>query len=131
MLAQARHRAPDSDSVDGGLVVLGACTSDHSGREHDEALTLATAFLAAGAVGVLGARWGVEDIPTAIFMIMFHHYLNSGYDDPATALRAAQVWMLNEDRRVPAGVDPLLVAELRRLDLTVIDRWAAFTYQGR
>jgi hypothetical protein len=127
MLAQARHRA----DVDGGLVVLGACASDHSGREHDEALTLATAFLAAGAVGVVGARWGVEDIPTAIFMIMFHHYLNSGYDDPATALRATQVWMLNEDRRVPAGVDPLLVAELRRLDLTVIDRWAAFTYQGR
>jgi hypothetical protein len=128
MLEQARHRASD---VAGGLVVLGACASDHSGREHDEALTLATAFLAAGAVGVVGARWGVEDIPTAIFMIMFHHYLNAGYDDPATALRAAQLWMLNPRRRVPAGVDPVLVAELPRLDLTVLDRWAAFTYQGR
>jgi hypothetical protein len=128
MLEQTRHRAPDGT---GGLVVLGACASDHSGREHDEALTLATAFLAAGAVGVVGARWGVEDIPTAIFMIVFHHYLNSGYDDPATALRAAQVWMLNKERRLPAGVDPLLVAELSRIELTVIDRWAAFTYQGR
>lgn len=128
MLAQARQRP--SDAV-GGLVVLASCVSDHGGREHDEVLTLATAFLAAGAVGVVGARWEVSDIPTAIFMIMFHHYLNSGYADPATALRATQRWMLDPHRRLPVGVDERLAHELSLLDLAAADMWAAFTYQGR
>src|SRR6185369_5016731 len=82
ILEQARLRPMDAA---GGLIVLAACASDLTGHAHDEALTLATAFLAAGATGVVGARWEVDDIPTAIFMIMFHHYLNSGYPDPATA----------------------------------------------
>jgi CHAT domain-containing protein len=111
--------------------VLAACASDHSGRERDEVLTLATAFLAAGAVGVVGARWEVADIPTAIFMIMFHHYLNAGYADPATALRAAQLWMLDPRRRLPVGLDERLAHELSLLDLAEVDNWAAFTYQGR
>ena len=128
MLAQARQRPPDAV---GGLVVLAACASDHGGHQHDEVLTLATAFLAAGAVGVVGARWEVADLPTAIFMIMFHHYLNAGYADPATALRAVQLWMLNPHRCLPAGVDERLAHELSLLDLAEADRWAAFTYQGR
>jgi CHAT domain-containing protein len=94
-------------------------------------LTLATAFLAAGAVGVVGARWEVADLPTAIFMIMFHHHLNSGYPDPATALRAAQLWMLDPGHRLPAGVDERLAHEESLLDLAEADMWAAFTYQGR
>ncbi|MDN3353862.1 CHAT domain-containing protein [Actinomadura sp. DC4] len=128
ILRQARERARDAA---GGLVVLAACGSDETGRHHDEALTLATAFLAAGACGVVGARWPVADVPTALFMIMFHHYLNSGYGDPATALRAAQLWMLDPGRRPPAGLDPGLAEETACLDLTAIDAWAAFTYQGR
>jgi hypothetical protein len=128
ILAQARNRPKDTA---GGLVILAACGSDRTSRYHDEALTLATAFLAAGACGVVGARWEVPDAETAVFMIMFHHYLNSGYDDPATALRAAQLWMLDPDRRIPAGLDSRLAEELACLDLTTIDAWAAFTYQGQ
>ena len=38
----------------GSTVVLPSCSSDLTTRDHDEALTLATAFLAAGAVTVVG-----------------------------------------------------------------------------
>ncbi len=128
ILRQARERPKDAA---GGLVVLAACGSDRTSDHHDEALTLATAFLAAGACGVIGARWPVADVPTALLMIMFHHYLNAGYEDPATALRAAQLWMLDPRRRPPPGLDPRLAEEMRCVDLAAIDAWAAFTYQGQ
>ncbi|MGH3378054.1 MAG: CHAT domain-containing protein [Actinoallomurus sp.] len=128
ILRSARQRKADAP---GGLVVLSACDSDTTGASHDEALTLASAFLTTGAVGAVGARWQVDDVPTASLMIMFHHYLNAGYDDPATALRAAQLWMLNPDRRMPVDVDPALAEDMRCYDLSEIDAWAAFTYQGR
>ncbi|MGH3827492.1 MAG: CHAT domain-containing protein, partial [Pseudonocardiaceae bacterium] len=128
MLEQARGR---SVHADGGLVILAACESDLTGGAHDEALTLATAFLAAGSVGVVGTRWPVDDAPTALFMVMFHHYLNCGYQDPATALRAAQRWMLNKRRQLPKEIKKQLVDELSQDDLTETANWAAFTYQGQ
>jgi hypothetical protein len=127
MLDQARRRPVDAP---GALVVLAACTSDASETLPDESLSLATAFLTAGASGVVGARWAVADMQTAVFMIMFHHYLNSGYPDPAVALRATQVWMI-EGGRLPAGFDPVLADEITRLDLAGVEHWGAFTYQGR
>lgn len=128
MLEQARGRPVDAT---GGLVILAACASDLTDSAHDEALTLTTAFLAAGSIGVVGARWAVGDVPTALFMVMFHHYLNRGYDDPATALRAAQRWMLDKRRKLPEGVSHLFADELTLLDLTETGNWAAFTYQGQ
>ncbi len=128
ILEQARGRPVDAE---GGLVILAACESDLTGGAHDEALTLATAFLAAGSVGVVGARWPVDDAPTALFMVMFHHYLNRGYHDPATALRAAQRWMLDKRRQLPEGIGHRLADELSQDDLTETANWAAFTYQGQ
>jgi hypothetical protein len=128
ILNQARARPRDEA---GGLVILAACGSDLAERSHDEALTLATSLLAAGAAGAVGSRWPVEDLPTMGFMYMFHHYLNSGYGSPATALRAAQLWMLNPDRPPPPGLTPSLAGRLRRIDLAMPGRWAAFTYQGQ
>jgi CHAT domain len=128
MLRQARHRPADAP---GGVVVLAACITDLTDEAHDEALTLATAFLAAGAAGVVGTRWPVADLPTALFMVMFHHYLNAGYDDPSVALRAAQLWMLNPRRELPAGSDEHLAASARRSYLAAPHHWAGFTYQGR
>ena len=72
ILAQARRRDPDAP---GGLVVLAACTSDLAVADYDEALTLASAFLAACAARAIGARWAVRDEYTALLMFMFHHYL--------------------------------------------------------
>lgn len=128
MLDQARRRPV---GVPGALVVLAACTSDASDALPDESLSLATAFLTAGASGVVGARWAVADAPTAVFMIMFHHYLSSGYPNPAVALRATQVWMIEGGGRLPTGFDPVLADEITRLDLTRVEHWGAFTYQGR
>ncbi|MEV4891336.1 CHAT domain-containing protein [Nonomuraea sp. NPDC055795] len=73
-----RQGQAGTGEVPGGLVVLAACGSDLTSSHHDEALTLATAFVAGGAVGAVGARWPVDDFPTAVLMSMFHHYLNSG-----------------------------------------------------
>jgi CHAT domain len=128
ILHQARSRPRDAA---GCLIVLAACGTDLRSAHHDEALTLATSFLAAGAVGAVGTRWPVDDLPTLAFTTMFHHYLNSGYDDPSTALRAAQNWMLNPDRPYPGDFLPETAEQVRSADLTQVESWAAFTYQGQ
>jgi CHAT domain-containing protein len=122
----------------GGLVVLASCLTDVTERDFDEALTLAAAFLAAGATGVVGARWAVADAVTALFMNVYHQYLNgSGRPQPARALRAAQLWMLDQDREVPDSWPRVLREEAALAggpggpELTSPGAWAAFTYQGR
>ncbi|MEV6426113.1 CHAT domain-containing protein, partial [Streptomyces sp. NPDC051662] len=49
---------------------------------------------------------------------------------PADALRAAQLWMLNPDRRSPPGLGDPLHRGAARTDLHEIYLWAAFTHQG-
>jgi hypothetical protein len=127
ILAQARRRERDAP---GSLVVLAACTSDRTLTDHDEALTLASAFLAAGAAGAVGSRWAVNDRFTALLMFMFHRYLlRSPGDGTAAALRAAQLWMLDQDRAIP----PDMPGELASIAALAIHRpyaWAAFTCHG-
>lgn len=112
----------------GGTVVLSACSTDLAGSVFDEALTLSTAFLAAGAVSVVGSRWPVDDRITACLMVRFHLYRAGGLDD-RDALRAAQLWMLDPDRAVPPAVaallprDPAVLAEP--------SSWAPFAHHGR
>jgi CHAT domain len=121
----------------GGLVVLAACLSDVTEADYDEALTLATTFLAGGASGVVAARWAVRESTTAIFMAMFHHYLNGSCPSPGAALRRAQLWMLDEARSIPDSMPQALreEAELPAARggprLTTPAAWAAFSYQGR
>lgn len=67
----------------------------------DEALGLSTAFLAAGAAGVVATLWPVDDYSTALLMSRFYESLietgsRPGHPhggDPAAALRAAQLWL--------------------------------------
>ncbi len=128
ILAQARHR--DSDAAS-GLVVLAACTSDLALADHDEALTLASAFLAAGTAGAIGARWAVPDNHTAPLMFMFHrHLVRDAGGGPAAALRAAQLWMLDPDREIPAEM-PAELANLSRAAAGRPYAWAAFTGHGQ
>jgi hypothetical protein len=110
----------------GGLVVLAACASDLTDHEHDEALTLATAFLAAGATGVVGTRWAVDDLRAAVLMCLFHRYLADL--PPAEALRAAQLWALDPDRALPADIAEVVGSTRPEIPLTT---WAAFSHQGR
>ncbi len=116
----------------GGLVVLSACETDLSTRDHDEALTPATAFLARGASDVVGTRWQVADLGAAPMMVVFHHYVAVAGLAPPDALRAAQLWMLDPERSpVPGLCGNLLALAERYRDLFgTVPAWAGFIHQG-
>ncbi|MEU3342753.1 CHAT domain-containing protein [Streptomyces sp. NPDC006668] len=126
ILRQARGMPHDAP---GGLVVLNACVSDHTAGDFDEALTLSTAFLAAGATGVVGSRWEVPDGLTGLPMYVFHDRLRAGAP-PVRALREAQLWLLDPDREIPDGM-PLAIQDIfNDDDPTGLEVWAAFACQG-
>ncbi|WP_247616281.1 CHAT domain-containing protein [Streptomyces sp. MK37H] len=114
----------------GPLVVLSACETDLSTRDHDEALTLSTALVARGAADVIGSRWAVNDAPTALMMAVFHDFVTAHGLAPVDALRAAQLWMLDPRREPPPTLRGELRGEATRTDLDHIHFWAAFTHQG-
>ncbi|MGX1135184.1 hypothetical protein RKD49_007374 [Streptomyces glaucescens] len=123
--------AGERADADGPLVVLSACETDLTRRDHDEALTLTTAFVARGARDVVGSRWATADSAAALMMAVFHHYLTVEGHSPVDALGAAQAWMLNPRRENPGSLDGRLLDELRkgpRLDHPAA--WAAFIHQG-
>jgi CHAT domain-containing protein len=118
-------------SAPGGLVVLAACVSDITPSDYDEALTLSTAFLAAGAVSVVGSRWEISDRVTPVLIFMFHYFLRREGMIAADALQATQEWMLDSGRAVPPEMDPVIRDAFRTHDCTDITAWAAFIHQGR
>ncbi|MER7987948.1 CHAT domain-containing protein [Streptomyces noursei] len=126
ILHQAQGRPPDAP---GGLVVLDACVSDHAADDFDEALTLSTAFLAAGATGVIGSRWEVPDGQTGLMMYVLHDHLRKGAG-PVHALRQAQLWLLDPQRRVPPDMPRRVADILDDGDPAVLELWAAFGCQG-
>ena len=132
MLESVLRRASGRPSdAPGGLVSLAACRSDLAAADYDEALTLATAFLAAGAVTVVGAHWEVPDGATSLLIFMFHHFLAVGAQSPRDALRLAQLWMLDPHRAAPAEMPAYLAKDAGRADLAEVTAWAALTHQGR
>ncbi|NUP42596.1 MAG: CHAT domain-containing protein, partial [Streptomyces sp.] len=121
------------DRADAGpLIVLSACETDLSSRDHDEALTPTTALLARGATDVVGSRWKVSDSASAALMVVFHHHLAVMGLAPPDALRAAQLWMLDPDRRPVPGLTDELLAETEGnvRGLARVVSWAGFIHQG-
>jgi CHAT domain-containing protein len=112
-------------------VFLAACTTNTTGRDYDEAFSLASAFLAAGARTVFGSLWTVGDAETSLLMFMVHHYLMVDRHRPADALHAAQLWMLNPHRRAPRTMPAELAASSDQPELADPLAWAAFTHLGR
>jgi hypothetical protein len=112
-------------------VFLAACTTNVIGSDHDEALSLSTAFLAAGAHTVFGSLWPVPDEHTSALMFMVHHYLYRSRLRPADALREAQRWMLNPHRAIPAEMPERLAATSRDGRIADPQAWAGFTHLGR
>ncbi|WP_255953750.1 CHAT domain-containing protein [Streptomyces odontomachi] len=113
-----------------GLVCLAACWSNVSSRGYDEAYSLATAFLAAGAHTVLGSLWPVPDEATSLLMYMTHHYLRRESLPPRQALRRAQLWMLDPRRSIPPEMPAHLAVRARYIHPDHLVGWAGFTHQG-
>ncbi len=128
ILRQASGRPPNAP---GGLVSLAACSSDLAVADYDEALTPATAFLAAGAVTAVGARWPVQDDATTLLMFMFHYLMSHRACSPRDALRGAQQWMLDRARVAPPEMPPELAERVQRRSLARVTAWAGFVHQGR
>jgi CHAT domain-containing protein len=117
--------------LDIGEVFLAACTTGVSGDDHDEVLSLATSFLAAGARTVFGSMWPVPDGDTSVLMYMVHHFLRAEGRPAVDALHRAQLWMLDPRRVVPERMP----GELRRHCVPGAvfgtTSWAGFTHVGR
>lgn len=82
-------------SVPARLVVASACeTGVPQGYEEvDESLGLATAFIAAGAAGVVSTLWSIDDCAAALIISKFYEGLFEEGLPPAAALRQAQLWI--------------------------------------
>ncbi|MGW9302286.1 CHAT domain-containing protein [Streptomyces cyaneofuscatus] len=113
------------------LVVLAACRSQVSGRGPDEAYSLSTAFLVAGANSVVGSLWPVPDDATSVLMFMTHHFLRRTGRSPGRALRQAQLWMLDPARVAPEGMPRTLRRWSEAMDPDDLPGWAGFTHLGR
>jgi hypothetical protein len=114
----------------GGLVVLSACSSDLTVRQYDEALSLSSAFLGAGATGVLATGWAIDDRYAALAMYHVHHLMAAGAA-PADAVRGTQLWMLDPDRVAPPGLPPALAKYVPVPELAHPLTWAAYAFRGR
>jgi CHAT domain-containing protein/tetratricopeptide (TPR) repeat protein len=93
------------------LVCLSACDTGmvDASLSWDEFEGLANVFLQAGAAAVVSSLWAVEDRSTALLMQRFYENLTDRSDDPATALRAAQLWLRDGTRAVFAEVYERLI----------------------
>jgi CHAT domain-containing protein len=114
-----------------GVVALAACTTSVPSGAYDEAFSLSTAFLVAGARTVFGSLWPVPSGATSLLMFMAHHYLRAEGLRPADALNRAQRWMLDPDRVAPSTMPPALTGRNRFLDAGEVAGWAGFTHLGR
>jgi hypothetical protein len=125
ILDQARDRPADAP---GGLVITNACLTDTTRTHYDESLTLATAFLAAGATAVIGTRWPVDDDTAAIFSLRLHFHLQVGCH-PAEALRRAQLDLLRPAPAIRDTLDPHL-ADVPADRLSHPATWAGHVHHG-
>jgi CHAT domain-containing protein len=79
-----------------------------------------------------GAKAAARLGRAALLMFMFHrHLVANPADDPADALRAAQLWMLTPRWEIPAQMPSALAGQARRQAARSPQSWAAFTYYGQ
>ena len=79
------------------LVMLAACESSARNATAEGSLTLARAFLAAGAQSVVGTLWAVDDEAASVFSREFYRNLAARRSE-ADAVRAAQLELLGRGR---------------------------------
>ncbi|MFG1713397.1 CHAT domain-containing protein [Micromonospora sp. NPDC049203] len=136
LLLAGRARLTARDILEGrkdgaiGVVALAACTTSVPSGAFDEAFSLSTAFLAAGARTVFGSLWQVPSDATSLLMFMAHHYLRAEGRRPADALNRAQRWMVDRERAVPADMPAALARRVADLDGDDLSTWAGFLHLG-
>ncbi|UXY29679.1 CHAT domain-containing protein [Streptomyces sp. HUAS TT20] len=135
--------AADGRSPRGVCVSLACCASNISLSHPDEGFTVASAFLAARAGAVIASLWPLTNATTGFLMTVFHYHLRNGHE-PAEALRRAQRWMRDPDRRAPARFPAPLAhafeARVARFEaslrakgdsMTSPAHWAGVVHMGR
>ena len=125
LLESSRKAALDLQEV-----FLAACTTSVGGDDHDEVLSLATSFLAAGARTVFGSLWPVPDRETSLLMFQVHRNLRIKGMTPAYALHAAQLWMLDPARDT-SGIPADLLRDYQPATEFELTSWAGFIHTGR
>ena len=83
----------------GGLVVLAACSTSRGRKSADGNLSLARAFVAAGASIVVASLWDADDGDSDRLFRHFYEEIGRG-STPAAALRSAQIAMLHSESNV-------------------------------
>jgi CHAT domain-containing protein/tetratricopeptide (TPR) repeat protein len=90
------------------LVTASACRTAVADFHHlpDEVIGLPSAFIQAGAAGVVGTLWSVDDLSTALVMCRFYELhltttsVPEGALHPAEALRIAQLWLADANAQI-------------------------------
>ena len=126
------------------LVVASACETGvvQGYYEVDESLGLSSAFVAAGAAGVISTLWEVDDFATALIISKFYEGIFQANMPPAAALREAQLWMRDAEATAidayASSRAPLRALRGRRSATASKDSapysapsyWAAFVFTG-
>jgi len=124
-------------SLGARLVFLSACDTGLPWyKAPDEAVGMTSAFLRAGASGVIAATWSVPEFATALLVNRFYQLWPHTVSDGAAALRQAQLWLRDSTNEAKAELIGFSVS-----DLTLQERgarihehpyfWAGFSYVGR
>jgi len=105
--------------LDARLVVVSACQSAVSRLDDlpDEAISLGTTMIIAGAACAVASLWPVDDAATAMLMIRLYEEILQNGHSPPTALRRAQLWLRDLSETAEADFlskHPALAAEFRR-----------------
>jgi len=81
------------------LVTLSACeTGMILPKGADEAIGITSGLIHAGATTVISSLWSVSDVSTSLLMRKMYELINKGRGK-AEALREAQLWLKNSDKR--------------------------------
>jgi len=117
------------------LVVLSACETAFAGTDlPDEAVSLSTGLIQAGAAAAIGTLWPVDDLATMVLLTRFYHlWRGDGLPIPE-ALRQAQRWtrdLTEAERQVTfPGVDFGINSSSSEHPYAHPYWWAAFTFTG-
>ena len=113
------------------LAVLSACETGLMGSENvDEAVSLPTGLLQAGAAAVVASLWAVSDLSTMLLLKKFYELWQTENQSPSEALRKAQIWLRDATE---AELAPLLCKRPRNPTDRPFSHpyyWAAFSYTG-